>query len=115
MLARLLPPPLSLCSGRDCCQGSSRALLPPLLPYMCPPPLSVQWPGLLPGLVESLVAATAAGDLKAVGGILATANSIFKRYRWEGGVGGGGQVGRDGRGVLAMANSIFKRWRGGGE
>ena len=78
-------------------------------------PLPVQWPGLLPGLVESLVAATAAGDLKAVGGILATANSIFKRYRWEGGVGGGGQVGRDGRGVLAMANSIFKRWRGGGE
>ena len=80
----VLPAHLFLCSGRGCCQGSSRALLPPLLPYMRPPPLSVQWPGLLPGLVESLVAATAAGDLKAVGGILATANSIFKRYRWGG-------------------------------
>ncbi|XP_031504230.1 exportin-2 [Nymphaea colorata] len=41
------------------------------------------WPSLLPELVASLRSAAAASDYSAVNGVLATANSIFKKFRFQ--------------------------------
>ncbi|KAH7519468.1 exportin-2 [Ziziphus jujuba] len=41
------------------------------------------WPGLLPELVSSLQKASQASDYASVNGILGTANSIFKKFRYQ--------------------------------
>lgn len=51
------------------------------LSIICGFDFPTRWPTLLPELVAQLTTATAARDLATVGGVLATANSIFKRYR----------------------------------
>lgn len=51
------------------------------LSIICGFDFPTRWPTLLPELVQQLTVATAAQDFAAVGGVLATANSIFKRYR----------------------------------
>lgn len=41
------------------------------------------WPGLLPELVSSLQKASQASDYASINGILGTANSIFKKFRYQ--------------------------------
>ncbi|XP_009336759.2 exportin-2 [Pyrus x bretschneideri] len=41
------------------------------------------WPALLPELISSLGAASLAGDYASINGILGTANSIFKKFRYQ--------------------------------
>ncbi|KAK9910161.1 hypothetical protein M0R45_034135 [Rubus argutus] len=41
------------------------------------------WPTLLPELIASLQKASQAGDYASINGILGTANSIFKKFRYE--------------------------------
>lgn len=42
-----------------------------------------RWPALLPELISRLQNASSAGDYAAINGILGTANSIFKKFRYQ--------------------------------
>ena len=57
-----------------------QAQLSEALSIVCGHDFPQQWPNLLSELVERLVGSN---DLKTISGVLATANSIFKRYRYE--------------------------------
>lgn len=43
----------------------------------------LQWPTLLPELVANLVSLTQANDYVSVNGVLATINSLFKKFRYQ--------------------------------
>lgn len=90
---RVLPALTSSCTLPSLSQDQIKALLPglmlstpPLVQAQLSEALSIvcghdfphQWPNLLSELVERLIGSS---DLKTISGVLATANSIFKRYR----------------------------------
>jgi exportin-2 (importin alpha re-exporter) len=58
-----------------------QAQLSEALSLVCSHDFPRQWPTLLGELVERLAASGLAGDIRIINGVLATANSIFKRYR----------------------------------